>query len=97
MVTASRGRATQVGESRMSANETNVGEQSEALEGLLDIKIAHIFVVLFCSMAGITLPLYFKSKISPATTFLLRAFAAGNYEKIGSFRKQNIDILNLQV
>mmetsp|Transcript_56007 Transcript_56007/g.117161 ORF Transcript_56007/g.117161 Transcript_56007/m.117161 type:complete len:338 (-) Transcript_56007:51-1064(-) len=61
----------------MAANETDAGEQAEALEALLDVKIAHIFAVLFCSMAGITLPLYFKSKISPATTFLLRAFAAG--------------------
>jgi hypothetical protein len=61
----------------MSTNETDAGELVEELEYLLDVKIAHIFAVLFCSMAGITLPLYFKSKISIATTFLLRAFAAG--------------------
>ena len=61
----------------MTTNETDGGELVDELEDLLDVKIAHIFAVLFCSMAGIALPLYFKSKISPATTFVLRAFAAG--------------------
>ena len=61
----------------MSANGTDAGEPVEALEYLLDIKIAHIFAVLFSSLFGIALPLYFKSKISLGNTFLLRAFAAG--------------------
>jgi hypothetical protein len=80
----------------MATNDTHAdaGEEAEALEVLLDIKIAHIFAVLFCSMAGITLPLYFKSKISPATTFLLRAFAAGFHlfsKNMGSSPESVID------
>jgi hypothetical protein len=66
----------------MLANETDVGEE---LEYLLDIKIAHIFAVLFCSMAGVTVPLCFKSRISPGTTFVLRAFASGCLRHLGIF------------
>lgn len=62
----------------MAANETSVGEQGGEVEELMDIKIGFIFAVFFCSLAGVTGPLCFKSRISPSMTYLLRAFASGD-------------------
>ena len=52
-------------------------DDSAENEYTLDIKIAQIFIVLFFSCIGMAGPLFFGNRISVATMFLLRAFAAG--------------------
>jgi zinc transporter ZupT len=60
-----------------TTNESSIQGYSEDEEDLLDIKIAHIFIVLLFSFVGMVGPLYLGKRISDANIFLLRAFAAG--------------------
>jgi hypothetical protein len=59
------------------SNTSNISDGSVDDGDTLDIKIAQIFVVLFFSFTGMAGSLYFSNRISAATMFLLRAFAAG--------------------
>ena len=60
-----------------NTSTSNGSDGSADKEDTMDIKIAQIFVVLFFSCIGMAGPLYFSNRISVATMFLLRAFAAG--------------------
>lgn len=59
------------------SNMSSIPDDAADSEYTLDIKVAQIFVVLIFSFFGMTVPLYFSARISAATMFLLRAFAAG--------------------
>ncbi len=73
---------THVGEATCQAmadlsNTSSISDDPADIEYTLDVKIAQIFVVLFSSFAGMTVPLFCSKNISAPTMFLLRAFSAG--------------------